>query len=271
MRQSRRGSIRSSAQTYPDRQIVRTDGGVCMSAERFDRSETVRYGASASSAEQRTEVLAPRAGSYAPAVSVIYYSATGSVHALARAAATGAAAAGGDVRVRRVAETAPAEAISANEAWSAHLRATSGVAVATPADVDWADVVLFGTPTRFGNVASQLKAFIDSLGPLWGAGRLAGKVFAGFVSTATAHGGQEATLLALYQSVYHFGGIVAAPGYADPVQFEAGNPYGASHTSDNGAVPPGELELTAARFTGWRATAIGRELRAGRETLGTQR
>ncbi|HEX3814663.1 MAG TPA: NAD(P)H:quinone oxidoreductase [Mycobacteriales bacterium] len=242
-----------------------------MTAERFDRSATVRF-TEGSAAEQRTELLTPRPGNDGgPSVSVIYYSATGSVHAMARAVATGAAAAGGDVRLRRVAENAPAEAISANEAWSAHLRATAGIPLATPDDVDWADVVLFGTPTRFGNVAAQLKSFLDALGPLWGAGRLAGKVFAGFVSTATAHGGQESTLLALYQSVYHFGGIVVAPGYTDPVQFEAGNPYGASHTSDNGAVPPGELELTAARFTGWRATAVGRELRAGRKALGPQR
>ena len=224
--------------------------------------------ASTGFAARAGEFDAPGPSGHRPTVAVIYYSATGSVYAMARAVATGAAAAGGDVRLRRVAETAPAEAIGANERWSAHLRATASVPVARPEDVDWAEVVLFGTPTRFGNVSAQLKAFLDTLGPLWGAGRLAGKVFAGFVSTATAHGGQEATLLALYQTVYHFGGIVVAPGYADPIQFEAGNPYGASHTSDNGAVPPGELELTAARFTGWRATAVGRQLRAGRAALG---
>ena len=234
--------------------------------------DTVRFGDDRAATEflspAPTESLPSGPG---PAVAVIYYSATGSVYAMARAVATGAAAAGGDVRLRRVAETAPAEAISGNEAWSAHLRATSGVPIATPEDVDWAEVVLFGTPTRFGNVAAQLKAFLDSLGPLWGDGRLAGKVFAGFVSSATAHGGQEATLLALFHSVYHFGGIVVPPGYADPVQFEAGNPYGASHTSNNGTMPPGELELTAARFTGWRATTVGRQLRAGRAALGQSR
>lgn len=187
-------------------------------------------------------------------VAVIYYSATGSVYAMARAASDGAAAAGADVRLRRVAETARDAAIAADPAWAAHLRATDGVA----------DVVLFGTPTRFGNVAAALKEFIDSLGPLWGAGRLADKVFAGFTSSATAHGGQEATLLALYHSVYYFGGIVVAPGYADPIQFEAGNPYGASHTSDNGRIPPGDTELGAAHFTGWRAAVVGRWIVAGR-------
>ncbi len=244
-----------------------------------EQRSTIRIGDAAAPTEhlgpgftaRAGEFDSPGPGGYRPTVAVIYYSATGSVHAMARAVATGAAAAGGDVRLRRVAETAPADAISRNEAWSAHLRATAGVPLAAPDDVDWADVVLFGTPTRFGNVAAQLKAYLDSLGPLWGDGRLAGKVYAGFVSTATTHGGQEATLLALFQSVYHFGGIVVPPGYTDPVQFETGNPYGASHTSDNGAIPPGEPELTSARYTGWRATTVGRQLRAGRRTLGTPR
>src|SRR5262245_56705969 len=230
------------------------------------RRETVRL-PEGPDEDERTRVV-PAGGGGGTRVAVIYYSATGSVHAMARAVSTGAAAAGGDVRLRRVAETAPAEAISRSEAWSAHLRATAGVPLATPEDVDWADVVLFGTPTRFGNVAAQLKAYLDSLGPLWGAGRLAGKVYAGFVSSATAHGGQEAVLLSLCHSVSHVGGIGVAPGYTDPIQFETGNPYGASHTSDNGAIPPGEADLTSARYTGWRAATVGRQLRAGRRALG---
>lgn len=204
------------------------------------------------------------AGTRSVRTAVIYYSATGSVYAMAQAAASGASAAGAEVRLRRVAETASDDAIAENDAWAAHAEATAGVAVATPDDVEWADVLVLGTPTRFGNVAAQLKAFLDALGPLWGQGKLIDKVFTGFCSTATAHGGQEATLLALYQSAYHFGGIVVTPGYADPVQFDAGNPYGASHTSDNGQVPPGEIELAAARFTGERATTVGALLIAGR-------
>ncbi len=200
-------------------------------------------------------------------VAVIYYSATASVYAMAQAVAAGAADAGATVRLRRVRETAGPESVAANPAWAEHFRATEGVAIAELADVAWADAVIFGTPTRFGNVSAQLKAFIDTLGPLWGQGRLVNKVFAGFTSSATAHGGQEATLLALYASVYHFGGIVVAPGYADPVQFEAGNPYGASHTSDNGRVPPGEIELAASRFTGYRAASVASALRVGRSEL----
>ncbi|MGI9092083.1 MAG: NAD(P)H:quinone oxidoreductase [Mycobacteriales bacterium] len=196
-------------------------------------------------------------------VAVIYYSATGGVYAMAQAAAQGAIDAGGEVRLRRVAEIAPAATIAASEAWSRHAEATAGVGEAAIDDVAWADVLLFGTPTRFGNVSAQLKAFLDTLGGLWGDGQLVDKVFAGFCSSATAHGGQEATLLALYHSAYHFGCIVVTPGYADPVQFDAGNPYGASHTSDNGQIPPGDLELAAAGFTGRRATTIGARLLAG--------
>lgn len=197
-------------------------------------------------------------------VAVIYYSATGGVYALAQAEAAGASDAGAEVRLRRVRETAPPEAVTASPLWTAHARATEGVAIADLSDIAWADVVLFGTPARFGNVSAQLKSYIDSLGPLWGEGRLVDKVFAGFTSSATPHGGQESTLLALYQSVYHLGGIVVAPGYADPIQFEAGNPYGASHTSDNGRIPPDELALSAARFSGWRATTVATALLAGR-------
>lgn len=201
-------------------------------------------------------------------VAVIYYSATGSIYTMAQAAAAGAADAGAAVRLRRVRETAGPEAVAANPRWSTHFRSTEGVAIAELADVAWADAIVFGTPSRFGNVAAQLKAFIDTLGPLWGRGELIDKVFAGFTSSATLHGGQESTLLALYQSVHHFGGIVVAPGYADPVQFDNGNPYGASHTSDNGRIPPGEVELAAARFTGYRVATIAAALRLGLDRLG---
>ena len=92
----------------------------------------------------------------------------------------------------------------------------------------WADAVLFGSPTRFGNVASQLKQYLDTLGPQWGEGKLADKVYAGFTAAKTDHGGQESTLLALYNTIYHFGGILVPPGYTDPVKFDDGNPYGVS-------------------------------------------
>jgi NAD(P)H dehydrogenase (quinone) len=164
-------------------------------------------------------------------VSVIYYSATGSVHALAVQAVEAAEKAGAEVRLRKVHELAPKEAISSNEGWSQHALETEDVAEATADDVVWADAVIFGTPTRYGNVAAQLKQFFDTLGPQWGAGQLADKVYTGFTSTGTNHGGQESTLLAMYNSFYHFGGIIVPPGYTDPLKFVDGNPYGVSHVT----------------------------------------
>jgi NAD(P)H dehydrogenase (quinone) len=194
---------------------------------------------------------------------VIYYSATGNVYALAQAVATGAEKAGAEVRLRKVRELAPDEAIASNEGWKAHALETRAVAEAELDDLEWADVVIFGTPTRYGNMAAQLKQFIDTSGPLWAAGKLADKVYSGFVSTGTAHGGQESTLLALANTFYHWGGIIVPPGYLDPVQFVAGNPYGASHVSANGANPPGETDLAAAEFTGRRAVEVASLLRYG--------
>jgi NAD(P)H dehydrogenase (quinone) len=161
-------------------------------------------------------------------LAVIYYSSTGTVDAMARRAAEVAEKRGADVRLRHVAEHAPADVIAQDDAWREHTERVAGEPIATPDDVVWADAVLFGSPTRFGNVASQLKQFMDSLGPQWGAGTLADKVYAGFTAAQTEHGGHESTLLALYNTVHHFGGILVTPGYTDPVKFEDGNPYGAS-------------------------------------------
>jgi NAD(P)H dehydrogenase (quinone) len=194
-------------------------------------------------------------------VAVIYYSATGTVHALARAAVEGAEQAGADVRLRKVPELAPSEAIESNPAWSKHLRDTAGVAQACLEDLAWADVVLFGTPARFGNPAAQLKSFIETTGPLWQQGKLAGKVCTAFTSASTAHGGQEATLLALGNVFYHWGGIIVPPGYTDPIQFQSGNPYGTSHTVAAG--PPDEVALDAARHQARRAVMVATALKAG--------
>jgi NAD(P)H dehydrogenase (quinone) len=161
-------------------------------------------------------------------LSIIYYSSTGTVDAMARRAAQTAEKAGAEVRLRHVAETAPDEAIQSQDEWAEHRAEMKGEPVAEPDDIAWADVVLLGTPTRFGSAASQLQAFIDTLGPLWEEGGLADKVYSGFTATQTEHGGQETTLLNLYTNFIHWGGILVAPGYTDPVKFEDGNPYGAS-------------------------------------------
>lgn len=195
-------------------------------------------------------------------VAVIYYSATGTVHALAQAVAEGAEKAGAHVRLRKVAELAPPEAISANPAWTQHLQETADVVTAGFDDLAWADAVLFGTPTRFGNPASQLRAFIDTTGPLWFQGKLADKVYSAFTASNTAHGGQESTLLALGNTFYHWGGIIVPPGYTDPIQFQSGNPYGTSHVVGDG--PPGEVALQAAHHQARRVVDTAAALKAGR-------
>ncbi|MGV9305505.1 NAD(P)H:quinone oxidoreductase [Nonomuraea sp. NPDC003727] len=195
-------------------------------------------------------------------VAIIYYSATGHVHALARAVAEGAEMAGANVRLRKVAETAPPAAISANPAWAQHLQDTADVAEAGHDDLDWADAVLFGTPSRFGNPASQLRQFIDTTGPLWYQGKLAGKVYSAFTASNTAHGGQESTLLALGNTFYHWGGIIVPPGYTDPIQFQSGNPYGTSHVAGDG--PAGEVTLQAARHQARRVVDTTAALKTGR-------
>jgi NAD(P)H dehydrogenase (quinone) len=161
-------------------------------------------------------------------VAVIYYSATGHGTSMARRVATSAEAAGAEVRVRPVAETQDPESFAHNPAWTANYQATKDLPTATGDDIVWADAVIFGSPTRFGSVASQLRAFLDSLGGLWSQGLLADKVYAGFTSSNTPHGGQETTLLTLYVTLMHWGGIIVPPGYTDPLKFADGNPYGAS-------------------------------------------
>jgi NAD(P)H dehydrogenase (quinone) len=179
-------------------------------------------------------------------LAVVYYSSTGTLHAMAKRIVVAAEAAGAEVRLRQVPELAPAEAIASNAAWSAHFDDTKDEPKATADDLLWADAVLFGTPTRFGNVAAQLKQFLDTLGPQWGAGQLADKVYAGFTATQTAHGGQESTLLALYNTIYHFGGIIVPPGYTDPSKFADGNPYGVSHvTGASNTDPLTDVDNTA--------------------------
>jgi NAD(P)H dehydrogenase (quinone) len=173
-------------------------------------------------------------------IAVIYYSATGNVHALANAVAEGAESAGAEVRVRQVEEIASEQLISQNQHWGRHRAAVRDRPEATLADLEWADGVAFGTPTRFGNVAAQLKQFMDQAGDLWQEGKLADKLATSFTSSQTTHGGQESTLLALNNTFYHWGMVVVPLGYTVHEVFASGgNPYGASYTS--GTQLPGHL------------------------------
>jgi NAD(P)H dehydrogenase (quinone) len=197
---------------------------------------------------------------------VAYYSATGSVYRLAVAAVEAAEKAGAQVRLRKVRELAPDEAIASNAGWAAHLLETQDVPEASLDDLDWADVLLFGTPTRYGLPTAQLKQFIDTSGPLWAAGKLVNKVASSFTSAATLHGGQETTITAVNNTFYHWGCIIVPPGYVDPIQFQAGNPYGASHVSNNGTTRPGETEIGAVEFQARRAVDIATALKQGLAT-----
>jgi NAD(P)H dehydrogenase (quinone) len=182
------------------------------------------------------------------------------VHALAVALAEGAAQAGAEVRLRKVAELAPAAAIDSNPAWRAHLEATADVQEATHDDLRWADAYAFGTPARFGNVSAQLKQFLDTTAPLWAAGDLSNKPATAFTSAINRHGGNESTLLALYNSMHHWGAILVPPGYThEAFSAAGGNPYGVAHASGDGA--PGEAALLAAREQGQRLTRIADLLR----------
>jgi NAD(P)H dehydrogenase (quinone) len=166
-------------------------------------------------------------------LAVIYYSATGHGTTMANRVAAAAEAAGAEVRVRPIAETRDPASFAQNPAWTANYEATKDLPHPTGDDIVWADAVIFGSPTRFGSVASQLRDFLDSLGGLWSQGKLADKVYAAFTSTNTAHGGQETTLLTLYVTLMHFGGIIVPPGYTDQLKFVDGNPYGVSLIADH--------------------------------------
>ncbi len=168
-------------------------------------------------------------------LAVIYYSATGHGTTMAQRVASAAESAGAEVRLRHVAETHDPQSFAHNPAWTANYEATKDLPAATGDDIVWADAVIFGSPTRFGSPAAQLRTFLDSLGGLWAQGKLADEVYAAFTSSNTQHGGQETTLLSLYITLMHFGGIIVPPGYTDPVKFVDGNPYGVSlvATHDN--------------------------------------
>lgn len=165
-------------------------------------------------------------------VAVIYYSSTGTNYQMAKWAEAAARDNGAEVRLRKVKELAPEEAIAANEDWKKHIEATKDVQEASMDDLEWADAYIFSAPTRYGNLPSQFKQFLDTTGGLWFSGKLANKVVTGMTSASNVHGGQETTLMSLYKTMFHWGAIVAAPGYTDEAIFNAGgNPYGVSVTA----------------------------------------
>jgi NAD(P)H dehydrogenase (quinone) len=199
-------------------------------------------------------------------IAVIYYSSTGHVHQLATAVGEGAESAGGDVRLRLVAELAPEEAIRANPAWQRFREeVATQVPEATLGDLEWAEGYALGTPTRFGNPTAQLKQFIDQCGPLWARGVLADKAATSFTSAMNAHGGSESTILALNNVFYHWGALVVPPGYTDQRLFASGgNPYGTTWTSGQEVGAIDEATRASARIQGERLAVFAKRICDGR-------
>ena len=164
-------------------------------------------------------------------LAVVYYSTYGTNYQMATIAAEAAKAAGAEVRLLKARETAPEAVVQGQDAWKAQADKTASIPEATADDMEWADAYLFSAPTRFGVMASQMRAFIDTLGGVWSKGALANKAISAMSSAQNAHGGQEATILSFYTTAFHWGSVVVAPGYTDQSIFKTGgNPYGYSHT-----------------------------------------
>nr|CAX48663.1 putative WrbA NAD(P)H:quinone oxidoreductase [Streptomyces anulatus] len=211
--------------------------------------------------DDRTSLVHPETDTTVK-VAVIYHSATGHVADIARELSDAAEKAGAEVRLRKVAELEPLRSVASLPARVANATATADISVAAVGDVLWADAVLLGSPARFGNIAAQLARFIESLGGAWKRGALADKIYSGFTSTASAHGGNEATLLALMNSFHHFGGIVVTPGFTHPDKFVDGNPYGTAHHDGSGTLPVGDVTRNAARVQAERVVRLAGVLRA---------
>ena len=202
-------------------------------------------------------------------VLISFYSRNGTTEQLALAVAEGARAAGADVRLRRARELVGAEVMQAVPNWAENAaRMNQAYAAPTNDDVLWADAIVLGTPTRFGSMTSELKAWIDGLGGLWFQGKLAGKAGSAFGTTQSPHGGNESTILSIYNVFAHLGLIIVPTGYTDPVMFKAGTPYGASAAT--GKTPSvTDDERAVARYQGMRVTKVAAALKtAGLVTTG---
>ena len=196
-------------------------------------------------------------------VLVLYYSSYGHIETMAQAVAEGVREAGAEAVIKRVPELVPAEVAKAS-----HFKTEQEAPIATVAELPEYDAIIFGTPTRFGIMAAQMKNFLDQTGGLWFQGKLIGKVGAVFTSTATQHGGQEATILTFLPYLLHQGMVIAGLPYSFQEQMTlseiaGGSPYGASTITDaDGSRQPSEVELQAARFQGAHVAKIAAKLSA---------
>jgi NAD(P)H dehydrogenase (quinone) len=196
-------------------------------------------------------------------VLIAFYSRGGVTEALAKVVAEGAKAEGAEVRLRRAREFVGEDVMKKAAGWLEGAKRMNALYEApTEADAEWADAIVFGTPTRFGSMTAELKAYIDGLGGLWFQGKLVGKAGAAFASTSTLHGGNEMTITSLYAPMAHLGLILVPTGYADPALFKAGTPYGASSVSGTNSAPPSADDLEVARFQGKRVARVATALKA---------
>ncbi|WP_042457158.1 NAD(P)H:quinone oxidoreductase [Neobacillus dielmonensis] len=198
-------------------------------------------------------------------LAVIFYSMGGTNYQLAQWAADGAKEAGAEAKIFKVTELAPESVVQGNEVWKATTEKTAHIPEAKSSDLEWADAIIFSVPTRFGNLPSQMKQFLDLQGGLWAQGKLVNKVVSAMSSAQNPHGGQEATILSLYTSMYHWGAIIAAPGYTDPITFAAGgNPYGTSVTVDENGKMVGDVEA-AVKHQAKRTVTIAEYIKKGQQ------
>ncbi|RAK01660.1 NAD(P)H:quinone oxidoreductase [Aliidiomarina maris] len=194
-------------------------------------------------------------------VLVLYYSSYGHIETMAQAIAEGARQGGADVDIKRVPELVPEDI-----AKSSGYKIEQAAPVAKPQDLAKYDAVIFGTPTRFGMMASQMKNFLDQCGGLWANGALIGKVGGVFTSSASQHGGQESTLLNFHTCLLHLGFVVAGLPYSFQGQLgietvAGGTPYGASTiAAGDGSRQPSEVELEGARFQGEHIAKLAKKL-----------
>jgi NAD(P)H:quinone oxidoreductase type IV len=199
-------------------------------------------------------------------VQVIFYSMYGHVYRLAEAVAAGAREVpGSEVSLYQVAELMPDDVLEKSGAKGAR-KAFAQIPVANPEQLAEADAIIFGTPTRFGNMCAQMRNFLDQTGGLWMKGSLIGKIGSVFTSTASQHGGQETTITSFHSTLLHQGMIIVGVPYSeqrllDMSQLTGGTPYGASTiTGGDGSRQPSENELAIARFQGRHVAEIAKKL-----------
>lgn len=197
---------------------------------------------------------------------VVFYSRTHAVETLAVAAAEAARASGAEVRLRRAREVASDEDMAKVDGWRESAERQNGLYPApTHEDAEWADAILFGTPSYFGAPATELKNYLDRLGPQWKRGALSGKVGGAFAAASWPHGGSEVVTLALYAPMAHLGMVILPTGYTDEAMLEAGSPYGASAIVGADNSRPSDADLNAARHQGRHTVAIAAALVAAGE------